>query len=840
MVGEFEARRSSLSNQRRIDGWVADYAPLPGIPDEFMDQKGQPRPHWMKMLNALARLEPEEIAQRFGAADRRIRDMGISYRVHGETRERSWPLSHMPLLISDGEWQDIRAGIEQRAELLERILADIYGPAQLVSDGALPAAAIAGSPDFISAMRGVTPPGGKWLRLYAADIGRGPDGRWWILGDRAQAPSGTGYALENRLVLSRAFAGLYREMNVERLAPFFRDFRSGLTAASNRSEPRICLLTPGPWSETYFEQAYMARYLGLLLVEGEDLVMSNGSLHVRTIAGLKRADVIWRRVDADWCDPLELNAGSQLGVPGMLEAIRRGNVAMANMPGSGLVESRAMLAFIPALARRLLGEELRLPNIATWWCGQEAERDKVLQQFDALTIAGAFSNTLPGFGETHAVSGSSLAAALRADLMKCLGERGMDYVGQEAVKLSTTPIWQEGKLVPRPFSLRVYAAATPDGWRVMPGGFCRVSGEEADAHAINMGEGAQSADVWVIAERPVEVSTLLPPADHVKIVRLLGNLPSRAADNLFWFGRYLERAEATLRIVRALCGRVMDADTPVIGTRQSIERLQRLLTSWGAAPPDAADLSPGAIAAAALRGEEATGSALSIARAARRAASVIRERLSQDAWQLVGRLEARLTSPDFGGETEPETLERAEAALHTIAALAGLVNENMNRVAGWSFLDMGRRIERGINTCRYARQFADKDAQSEHLDVLLDLIDSQITYRSRYMAGLALAPVRDMVVLDPFNPRSVAFQVARIDEHLAGLPLLREDGMLETPRRQVTRLRSDLLTEEADHLGNQTILSLEQRLMALADQIAGRYFLQGPHAMQAHSDEGLA
>jgi len=840
VAADFGARRNNVSNQRRIESWMGGYAPLPGIPDEFLDAKGQPRAHWMKMLHALARLEPDEIAQRFGAADRRIRDMGISYRVHGETRERSWPLSHMPLLISDAEWQEISAGIEQRAELLERILSDIYGPAQLVADGALPAAAIAGSPDFISAMRGVTPPGGKWLRLYAADIGRGPDGRWWILGDRAQAPSGTGYALENRLVLSRAFAGLYREMNVARLAPFFRDFRSGLTAASNRSEPRICLLTPGPWSETYFEQAYMARYLGLLLVEGEDLVMSDGSLHLRTIAGLKRADVIWRRVDADWCDPLELNAGSQLGVPGMLEAIRRGNVAMANMPGSGLVESRAMMAFIPALARRILGEDLRLPNVATWWCGQDVERAKVLQQFDELNITGAFTNTVPGFAEHHAVNAAALDDAARAALLRRMHERGMDYTGQEVVKLSTTPVWQEGKLVPRPFSLRVYAAATPEGWRVMPGGFCRVSGEDGDASAINMGEGAQSADVWVISEKPVEVSTLLPPADHVKIVRLLGNLPSRAADNLFWFGRYLERAEATLRIVRALCGRVMDADTPVIGTRQSIERLQRLLTTWGAAPPDAAGLSPGAIAAAALRGEEATGSALSIARAARRAASVIRERLSQDAWQLVGRIESRLTSPEFGGDSEPETLERAEAALHTIAALAGLVNENMNRVAGWSFLDMGRRVERGINTCRYARQFAEKDAQSEHLDVLLDLIDSQITYRSRYMAGLALAPVRDMVVLDPFNPRSVAFQVARIDEHLAGLPLLREDGMLETPRRLVTKLRADLSTEEAEHLGNQTILSFEQRLMALADQIAGRYFLQGPHALQAQSDEGLA
>ena len=839
MAGERAKLRSGDADaQSRIESWVRGYEPIPGIPDEFVDAAGRPRRHWMKLLGALARLEPEEITQRFAAADRRIRDMGMSYRVHGEARERSWPLSHMPLLVSEKDWDEIRSGIEQRVDLLERILADVYGPAQLVAEGALPAAAVAGSPDFVRAMRGVKPPGERWIRLYAADIGRGPDGRWWVLGDRAQAPSGAGYALENRLVLSRAFAGLYREMNVERLAPFFRDFRTGLADAAVRSEPRICLLTPGPWSETYFEQAYLARYLGMLLVEGEDLVMSDGRLHVRTIAGLKRADVIWRRVDADWCDPLELNAASQLGVPGMLEAIRRGEVVVANMPGAGLIESRALLAFLPALSRRILGEDLRLPNIATWWCGQERECESVLSNFDAMTISGAFSETVPEMQGVRSVLGADLSAPERKALIASIRERGMDYAGQEVVRLSTTPVWDGGKLAPRPFTLRVYAAATPDGWRVMPGGFCRVSGS-SDARAFHMGEGAQSADAWIIAEKPVEISTLLPAADHVKIVRLLGNLPSRAADNLFWFGRYIERAEATLRLVRALCSRIMDADMPAHGVRQSIDRLQRMLAAWGATPIEAGECSPKAVAAA-IQSEEAYGSALSIARAARRAASVIRERLSQDAWQLVGRLENRLTSREFGGASEPEIIERTEAALHTIAALSGLVNENMNRVAGWSFLDMGRRIERGINTCRFARQFADRDAHAEQLDVLLDLIDSQITYRARYIAGVAPAPVRDMALLDPYNPRSVGFQVARLDEHLAALPVLREDGMLEAPRRIAMRLRADLAIEDADQLDTQKILAIEQRLMGLADAIAARYFIDSAQSGQGGRPEGLA
>ena len=838
MAGKRRSGKRALSTVERVRAWAEGYETLGGIPDEFIGEDGLPRPHWLQFLNALARIGQEEIDQRFAAADRHIRDMGMSYRVLGEANERSWPLSRLPLLIPEAEWKEISAGVVQRAELAERVLADLYGEGRLVADGVLPAAAVAGSADFLLPMRGVTPPGGRWLSLYAADLGRGPDGRWWVLGDRTQAPSGTGYALENRLVISRAVAGLYRQLNVERLAPFFREFRAGLTAAAERSEPRLCLLTPGPWSETYFEQAYLARYLGLLLVEGEDLVAAEGRVHVRTIAGLKRADVIWRRVDGDWCDPLELNAASRIGVPGMIEAIRRGAVAVANLPGAGLMESRALLGFMPMLARRLLGQELRLPNIATWWCGQASERDKVLHSLEEMAISGAFTETVPGFDDKRIVIGAELDPAERRRLAAAIGERGIDYVGQEIVRLSTTPLWEDGRLVPRPFVLRVFAAWTPEGWRVMPGGFCRIS-DRPDARAVSMGAGVQSADVWVLAKEPVEMATLLP-GDKVKIVRLLGNLPSRAADNLFWLGRYLERAEATLRLVRCLSGRIMDAETPSQSTRQSIDHLKRLLGSWGAVASPAADLTATEIAISALRDEQNYGSALAIARAARRAASAIRERLSQDAWHLLGLLEARLSAEWPAIATEPQMLERTEAALQTLAAISGLLGENFNRVAGWSFLEIGRRLERGINTCRFARQFAGREATAENLDVLLDLIDSQITYRSRYLIGVALAPVRDMALLDPFNPRSVGFQVARIDDHLAGLPSLGQDGMLEAPHKIALELRTDLAIEDAEGIDAGKILGLEQRLTSLAEAIAMRYFLHGPNALRAERFTGLA
>ncbi len=367
---------------RRLAGWLDAYRPLSGIPDELIGADGQPRPHWRKFLLALAEFEASDFAARVGLATRRIRDAGVSHRIYGEANERTWPLSPLPLILGESEWSHIAAGVAQRAELLEWVLRDLYGEGTLVGQGHLPAAAVTGSGDFVRALRGYPPPGGQYMHLYAVDLGRGPDGRWWVLDDRAQAPSGAGYALENRMVLSGAFPELYGAMNVQRLAPFFSAFRAALADSAHRSDPRICLLTPGPFSETYFEQARLARYLGFLLVEGDDLVVREGQAYVRTIAGLKRADVIWRRVDADFIDPLELNSASRLGVPGLLEALRAGGVVVSNAPGAGLIESRALLSFLPALSRHLFGRPLLLPNVATWWCGQARERALVEQRMD--------------------------------------------------------------------------------------------------------------------------------------------------------------------------------------------------------------------------------------------------------------------------------------------------------------------------------------------------------------------------------------------------------------------------------------------------------------------------
>jgi uncharacterized circularly permuted ATP-grasp superfamily protein/uncharacterized alpha-E superfamily protein len=829
--------KTTRPGARRMAQWTRDYARLPGIPDEYIGENGAPRAAWTRFFDAFAALSPADIERRFASADRHLREAGVTYRAPGETADRLWPLSHLPLIIDETDWQQLTTGIAQRAQLLEMVLRDLYGEGRLVAEGAVPAAAIAGSNEYLRSVCGIKPPGGRFLQLYAADVGRGPDGRWWVLSDRTQAPSGAGYALENRLVLSRAFSNLYKSMNVERVAPFFEAFRDSLRASADRDEPRIGVLTPGAFSETFFEHATIARYLGFLLVEGDDLAVSGDRIHIRTVAGLKRLDVLLRRVDSNFLDPLELDASSHLGVPGLIDVLRKNGVVVANMPGSGVLEARALLGFLPNLCRRLLSEDLEMPHIATWWCGQKSAREEVLSRLDDFAIEGAYSRGVPGFPGNGPVLAGELSPPERERLRAAISDRGIDFVGQELVRLSTTPVWENGRLTPRPFVLRVFAAATPAGWTILPGGFCRIA-EEPDARAVSMGDGARSADVWVVSDKAVSASTLLPAADTVRIRRIAGVVPSRAADNLFWLGRYLERAEATLRLIRALGTSVRDPGkaNAAGAALHSVERIQRLLVTWGATS-QASRTSSAKVAAEALQSAEKFGSALSLLRSAQRTATSLRERLSPDAWQVITEMVERL---GVAAEDDDGVVSAAELSLQELASFAGLAQENMNRAAGWRFLEMGRRAERAINTARFARQFAYDEAGDEDLDVLLTLVDCQITYRSRYLVGPSLAPVRDLAVLDPYNPRSVAFQVAALNEHIAALPSLKEHGLIERPQRLAVALQATLTTAEASSLDVKSLFALEQDLLNLADAVGLHYFPHGPNASRPEKLTGLA
>jgi uncharacterized circularly permuted ATP-grasp superfamily protein/uncharacterized alpha-E superfamily protein len=804
-----------------LQQFVAGYRPLPGIFDEMMDGEGRVRTHWQPFLSMLAGLGSEEVGRRFAAAERYLRDSGVFYRVYEDAAgiERPWPLSHVPLLIEPSEWRELEAGLTQRAELLEAVLADAYGPATLTREGRLPAALIAGNPEFLRPLVGVKPPGGAHLRFYAVDVGRGADGRWWVLSDRTQAPSGAGYAIENRLALSRAIPDIYRTTRVERVAPFFQAFQAELFALNRQDDARICLLTPGPMNETYFEHAYLARYLGLLLVDGEDLIVRDDGVFIRTVAGLRRTEVLLRRIDADFADPLELNAASRLGVAGLIQAVRDDKIVIINSLGAGLVEARAMLAFLPALAPIVLGAELKMSNVATWWLGRPDVREEMIGELDSMVVAAAFTESMPGLRQPSEMLGARLDDAQRRELTQAIRDRGVDYVVQEAVTLSSMPVWRDGRLQPRPFTLRLFLAKVGERWQVMPGGFVRIA-EHADARAVTLQRGAAAADAWVLAHGPVGDITMLPNPERMQVQRAAGLLPSRAADNLFWVGRYVERAEATLRLVRAMINRSAEADDVAASV---IAGIGALLGAWSAIPDDFRQASAVFMARAALTRLDLEGALPYLVGAARSAASVIRDRFSPDAWRAINDLATLASAPLSVGPLESAMMERVEAALRIVAALSGLAQENMTQRAGWRFLELGRRIERALLTCRLVRSLAHSDRADGGLDVLLELADSQITYRQRYLMVAALAPVIDLIMLDPNNPRSVMFQLDHIETHLSALPKRNTSGRLSPVQQIAAAIATRLRTAEAADIGDALIVDIDHELMKLSDAISAAY-----------------
>ena len=811
--------------RHHADCWLADYRARAPAEDVLA---GSDDPAWAAMFAELAAVTSDDLDHARERVQRHAADIGMGFRSIGEAEQRAWPVSPVPLLLPAAEWHGIAAGIVQRAELLEAVLADIYGPQTLVAEGRLPAALVAGSAHFLRAAVGLPPPGGRHLHFVAFDLGRGPDGEWRVLADHLRAPAGAGYALENRLAVSRTLGGLADRLNVQRHAPFFAGLRAGLAALCRRADPRIALLTPGRYSPSYAEQAHLARYLGLLLVEGADLAALDDKLYVRTVGGLKRIDALWRRIDARLLDPLAFDSHSQIGVPGLIDAWAAGNLVLSNAPGAGVLEARAFGAFLPGLGVALTGGALKLPTIATWWCGQDAERGFVERELDRLLLAPAFGAAPLGLPAGKPVAGAELTGAARAAVLADLVRRPQDYVGQELVRLSTMPVVIEDRLEPRPFTLRVFAARGAQGdWTVMPGGFARI-GAAADARALALGEGTWSADVVVHGpDRQAPVS-LLQPVDSLHVRRNPGTLPSRVADNFFWLGRYLERGEALLGAIRLLLGHSIDADGGAALAPATVGRLVGLIVGAGAAPhpPGLARAQLTAFARAAMEDEDGQSIA-TINRHARQIGEGARDRLSAD---MVRLLEAPFPA-------QRGMLDRTGSLQRRYAALSGLAAEHMVRTDSWRFLDLGRRIERGMAVARATRLFGmapeTTGASADDLSTLLDLADSQITYRQRYPTGLARVPVVDLVALDGNNPRSLAYQVRCATERLRELPVLSDDGMAEPQQALGIALAATLATATAARLDADTLGEAERQLGAISDAVARRYFLQGAEPLRA-------
>ncbi len=755
--------------------------------DEMLAEDGVLRPSWQSFFDHLNAATPEQMRHRLNYVRRRIQENGVTYNVYADPKgaDRPWELDPLPLILSSGEWLEISGAITQRARLLNAVLGDLYGEQTLLKDGTLPPALVYGHNGFLWPCQGVKPPGDTWLHLYAADLARSPDGRWWVIADRTQAPSGAGYALENRIIVSRVFPDQFRDLGVQHLASFFRALQDSLAqwAPHTGEPPLIVLLTPGPYNETYFEHAYLARYLGYPLVEGQDLTVRGECVYLRTLTGLRRVHAILRRLDDDFCDPLELRGDSALGVPGLLQAVHTGKVLVANALGSGLLQSAALPGFLPGACEKLLGEALLMPSVGTWWCGEPAALEFTIEHLDRLVIKGAFPSQ-----RMDPVFGNELTGAQRKEIVARLRARPQAYVAQELVNFSLAPAWStthERRLLPRGVALRVYVAATPNGYVVMPGGLTRVSAA-SNARYISMQRGGSSKDTWVLSENEVNTFSLLRHlVSKSDLVHSGSNLSSRVVENLYWFGRYTERCDNAARLLRVGLSRLVDAgadEMPALLSAFDLCRSLKLLPEVDAkgdakplceivngSPVRCPELQTRMLAAIYDKAWD-EGLAGSIRRLLW-VGTQVRERFSLDNWHALNRLQRQLQRNNEERADVSDALMFLDQVLLASSSLAGFAMDDMTRDDGWRFLIIGRRIERLIFLSNAISQFLrlESTRAAGSIEWLLELTDSIITYRSRYMPQPELLPTLDLIVFDQANPHAVGFQLQALLRYLGSL-----------------------------------------------------------------------
>src|ERR1700683_5474929 len=738
----------------------------------------------MKSFRAIG---PEELGRRWERAERRIRENGITYNIYSDTlgANRPWKIDIVPFLIPAEEWRFLEAGIVQRARLLSRILEDLYGSENLVAQGHFPAALLYANSAFLRPLVGVRVPAHSYLHMLAVDLARSPDGQWWVLADRTQAPSGSGYTLENRTIVSDVLPDLFRTSNVLRLAPFFRAQREALTNLAHCDNPRIVLLTPGPHNETYFEHSYIARYLGFTLVAGADLTVRDRSVYLKTVDGLERVDVILRRVDDSFCDPLELRSDPLLGVPGLVDAIVAGKFVVANALGSGLIETSAIMPFLPGLSAHLFGEALKLPSVATWWCGQPYALDWVLNHLDSVVVKPAF----PSRG-VEPVFGAELDPAEKGKFAEKLRTHPHEYVAQEQVLLSNAPVWDDGHLHSRSVVLRAYVLNTGNGWTAIPGGLVRVA--ESEGSVVSMQRGGHSKDAWVLWDSPVDTFSLLRPRNEpVELRRVSRVVPSSVADNAFWLGRYVERAENIARILRAIIPRVRRAEE---AEGDCLIRMHRCLESRHSKLPKPKHRRPTSVELeqemTSLLTDAKRPDSLSCALTEIfRIGGNIRERLSGDMMFLIGQLRDSISN----GRGTPflEYPAMLTDCLELLSAFSGMERENINRGLGWLFMTTGRRLERAMYLTRQLREIATPLTEQDWslLECLLEIADSSMTYRTRYYTTLQPLAVLDVLLADGTNPRSLDFQLSHLADLYQKLPR-RLSVDLQAMRAALALLRS--------------------------------------------------
>ncbi len=742
--------------------------------------------HWRQFFGCLASEGQRELNAKARRLQRQLRDNGVTYNVYSDAGgpQRPWSLDLFPLIVTPESWQRIEAGVLQRVRLIEQVMADVYGPQQLLRDGLLPPALVHGHPGYLRAMQGVEPVGGTRLHIVAFDLAHGPDGNWWLVSQRTQAPSGLGYLLENRLAVSRQFPQAFENMPVQRLARAYRSLVDNLKASCpGGQESHIALLTPGPYNETYFEHAYLARYMGLTLVQGSDMVVRDERLYLKTLKGLVPIHGLLKRLDDPFLDPLELRSDSTLGVPGLLQAIRAGNVLVANAPGSEFLESPAMLGFLPALARELLGQELSLPSLASWWCGERSAMDAALPQLAGCVI----KPTYPG-SQHHAhfasVLGQELSPQEIAEWAGRIALNGDDHTLQAYLPLSQVPTWQPdphsdaGRVGARSAMLRVFAVCDgPGSWRIVPGGLARVARAKAEIAAMH--RGGSSADVWVLTRGAVDRTSLLAPAMTPEMVTQRKRLvTSRAAEHLYWLGRYSERTDNTIALARLCLECLNGEDQASASLLNWLDRMARanamVLTDVPSALQSRRVFERSLIAA--LGDNDTTTSVAFNLRAVRNAAASVRERLSYEHWNLIVRAQeehaqAFAALDEMGEYRSLDALDILQVTGQHMAAITGSQTDRMTRDDAWRLLSIGRHIERlGFLSNALALGLDCGSVNNDAgFEAMIALFDSTISFRAQFQQNREMVALVDLLVLNRDNPRSLAWVAHTLRGRLAKL-----------------------------------------------------------------------
>ena len=815
-------------------------------------------PAWKTFFDQLGAKGLDDLDRRTQTLARQVQDNGITYNLYADrTRpQRPWALDIFPLILTPESWREIERGVLQRARLLEAVMADIYGPQNLLREAMIPPALVHGHPGYVRALQGVAPVGGAHLHLTAFDLVRNPQGRWVVMSQRTQAPSGLGYLLENRLLISRHFPQAFEAMNIQRLAASYRVWVESLKRLSPAgAAAHVALLTPGPYNETYFEHVYLARYLGLTLVEGSDLTVRNERLFLRTLSGLEPVHVLLKRLDDDFLDPLELRADSSLGIPGLLQAIRAGHVLVANAPGSAFLESPALLGFLPALCQRLLDEPLRLPALDTWWCGERAVLPTVLPELERTVIKPTYS-ALPHQGGFEAVLARDLTAPQRQEWASRIQTDPDHYTLQFHTAASQMPTWTSGSrgLASRPVILRVFAMRDgPNSWRILPGGLARLVG--ANAQVASMQRGGSSADVWIQTDDEVDRSTLLAAGSSASVTftprqRLV---TSRAAENLFWLGRYTERSENTVRLVRLSLEALNGEDT---ASASLLAWLQHLAEKQGLVPDGVPSMFSKARGSARRRvfertliesldqDQHVTSVGFNL-RALHQAAFSVRERLSHETWQVIDQALARFSRDCAQAIAQPEfstvqALQAMDALSSSLAALTGAQTDRMTRDDGWQLLSIGRHVERlgflsealqlALETGAFEPSKVSGQENSSHYTALLALFDSSITFRAQHQQSRELEPLLSLLVEDDENPRALAWVARALRSRLAKLahtPM----GVSDATGHLVPHLEQWPIKALCDRDATGRLRVLEDCLQAcsksawqVSDAITARYF----------------